>query len=249
LFQHRTGSKWNYHVDQYQTEGLVHMEQCLAFLADLRRSWNGRQFFPPDRSYAACAEEERIALVGRTRLIILGEGEMNLELLPGHQIGEGRYSDRQNWFVTETKQGMELMIHDGDRVTYCLRHIQGGTWLGERFSLPVSEVRLDERPAPGSPSPPASTTNGLVDAIVAASGVASGAGEEARERLVSTLKLLLCAQPGLRPAIERAAKGSVKLIDVLDQVLASSAKNAIEPNAFDIEKLREGYTVPDGPGA
>jgi hypothetical protein len=248
LFQHRTGSKWSYHVDQYRTEGLVHMEHCLAFLADLRRSWNGRQFFPPDRSYAACAEEERIALVGRTRLIVLGEGEASLELLPGHQIGEGRHVDRQNWFVIETKQGMELMIHDGDRVTYCLRHIQGGAWRGERFSFPVTEVRLDERPAPGSPSPPASTYNGLVDAIVSASGVASGAGAEARERLISTLRLLLCAQPGLRPAIERAAKGSVELIEVIDQVLASNAKNAIEAIAFDADILREGYTAPDGPG-
>jgi hypothetical protein len=247
LFQHRTGSKWNYHVDQYQIEGLVHMEHCLAFLDDLRRLWNGRQFFPPDRSFVACAEEERIAMVGRTRLIVLGEGEMNLDLLPGHQIGEGRYIDRQNWFVTETKQGMELMIHDGDRVTYCLRQVKNGAWLGERISFPPSEVRLYERPATGSHSPPAATYNGLVDAIVSASGVASGAGEEARECLSSTLRLVLCAQPGLRPAIERAGKGSAALIDVIDQVLASNAKNVIEPIAFDIEMLREGYNPLDGP--
>ena len=243
LFQHRTGSKWAYHGRQYELDGFLHMEDCLAYLAELRRSWNGRQFFPPDRGPAACAEEERLAGVREMRLFVLGDRELDLELLRGHQIGEGRRIDRQNWFVVESESGMELILHDGDRVTYRLRRVQDGGWLGERFAYPANEVRLDERPLRDSA---AATRNGLVDAVVSASGVGSGAGDLARERLATTLRLMLSAQPGLRAAVEAAAKGSMELAGVIDQVLG--ARDVLEPLASDIEILHAGYIAPRGPG-
>ena len=246
LFQHCTNAKWNYHVRQYQLDGFAHMEDCLAFLAELRRSWNGRQFFPPDRSTAARAEEVRLEQVRQTRLIVLGEGELILELLGGHQIGGGRRVDRQNWFVAETEAGIELIIYDGDQATYRLRRIQGGAWQGDRSSLPACEVRLDELPL-AALAPRVSTCNGLVDAIVSASGVASGAGDLARVRLIDTLRLVLRAQPGLRPAMESAAKGSAVLSRVIDEVLATSARDAVKPVAKNIAVIGAGYKPPDGP--
>jgi hypothetical protein len=61
------------------------------------------------------------------------------------------------------------------------------------------------------------------------------------------LRLLLCAQPGLRPSIEYAAKGSAVLTAVIDEVLASDARNAVGPITLDIDVLQTGYKAPDGP--
>jgi hypothetical protein len=246
LFQHRTNAKWSYHGNQYHLEGFIHMQECLTFLGELRRSWNGRRFFPPDRSGAACAEEERLVEVRKMRLVLLGEREIDVELLPGHQIGDGRTGDRQNWFVVESDTEMELIFHDGDRLTHRLRRVENGSWQGEKISSPPTELRLIERPsAPSRPGVP--TGNGLVEAIVAASGVASGAGTSAREGLIIALRLIVRAAPGLRDAIKSVANGSPLLAEVVDQALAGSASDVVAPVAPDLSVLDTGYQPFDGP--
>jgi hypothetical protein len=245
LFQHRTGSKWSHHANQYRLEGFRHMESCAAFLADLRASWNGRQFFPPDRSLAACIEEERLAQAGMTQLVILGDRELDLRLLPGHQIGEGRSADRQNWYVVETGQGLELIIHSGDQISYRLRQESRGIWLGEKFSIPQSEVRLRETPDPLS-ARHYSGRNGLVETIVAASGVAAGAGGRAREQLLNALLLLLRAHPGLRDAIEGAAAGSPQIACVVEEVLARDAETHKAPIGSSTDVIQAGYLPAHG---
>jgi hypothetical protein len=246
LFQHRTGSKWNYHTNQYRLDGFQHMESCLAFLADLRASWNGRIFFPPDRSLAARMEEDRLVGVCHTRLAILGDSELELELLPGHQIGKGRSYERQNWYVAETETGLELLIEGADQIAYRLGQGRGGVWLGDRLCIPQSEVRLEEQ-AGSAATQPVAGKNSLIEVIIEVSGVASGAGAVARERLANTLLLLLRAQPGLRDALDRAAGRSAEITGVVADVFAREAQNHGERIGSALEVVHEGYHMPAGP--
>jgi hypothetical protein len=246
LFQHRTGSKWNYHTNQYRLDGFQHMESCLGFLADLRASWNGRIFFPPDRSLAARMEEDRLVEVSHARLIIFGDSETKLDLLPGHQFGEGRGYERQNWYVVETGTGLELVFEGAEQIAYRLAKAPGGVWLGERLCIPPSEVRLDELTAAAATQAFA-RRNSLVEVVMEASGVASGAGAVARERLADTLLLLLRAEPGLRAAIESAAGRSSELASIVADVFAREAQHHGERIGSTIEVVHEGYHVPGGP--
>ena len=94
-------------------------------------------------------------------------------------------------------------------LTYRLHHVERGVWFGERLAFPSNEVSLTEMPV-ADPAPVAVSRDGLIEAVVSASGVGSGAGDIARERLAITLRLMLTAQPGLRPAIEAVANRSAK---------------------------------------
>jgi hypothetical protein len=240
LFQHRTGAKWNYHDNQYYLSGFTHMDACLRFLDNLRKAWNGRLFFPPDRSFAARTEEERLEQVERVRLTLLGDQEIELQLMPGHQIGAGRSNDRQNWYVTENGTSLELILHDGDRVTNRIRPAQDGLWLGEQLSTPYSSIRMDERPTT-RPVEHDIGSNGLVDSLVDASGFAATNSAQARARLVSTLHLLVRAEPGVRPAIVNLGLRLPELADVVRDVLAMENPQRPSPVVIATGVMEAGY--------
>ncbi len=241
LFQHRTGAKWSYHEQQYELSGFVHRDACLGFLADLRRVWNGRMFFPPDRSLAARQEERRLAQTPPVRLTLLGDHEVTLDLLPGCQIGEGRSVDRQNWYVVDGEKGFELIIHDCDRLTHRLQYVRNGVWSGERLATPVAEVRLDE--APRATPEHAPCTNGLVRALVAASRAAT---DEENGELAAALRLLLRAEPGVRAEIEALAQSAPALRAMMESILAGAEHAKIGSPASTWQVIQAGYTSPGG---
>ncbi|MGB3899789.1 MAG: hypothetical protein WA973_14695 [Mesorhizobium sp.] len=241
LFQHRTGTKWNYQGPQYEIDGFVHWDACLGFLADLRAAWNGRLFFPPDRSLAARTEENRLAAAGELRLAHLGDHDTILSLLPGHQIGAGRSIDRQNWYVAEAETGFDLVLHDGERITYRLSHEGDGRWAGERFSLPHATVLLSEPGVRAKKSDESGGVGLLVEAVAATSGYRSPADDAARQRLETTLSLLLQAEPGMAEALQVLKRRSPQFGPIVDTVLA--ARDAARPKAIviDHDAYAKGY--------
>ncbi len=241
LFQHRTGTKWNYQGPQYEIDGFVHWDACLGFLADLRAVWNGRLFFPPDRSLAARAEEDRLAAAGELRLAHLGDHDTVVRLLPGHQIGAGRSIDRQNWYVVETEAGFDLVLHDGERVTYRLSRQDGGRWSGERFSLPRATVLLTERKASTEEPEDSGGVGLLVNALAGASGYRSPADDMARQRLETALGLLLQAEPGAAPALQALKRRSPQFGPVIDAVLAQRDAARPKPVVIDHDAYASGY--------
>ena len=253
LFQHRTNSKWSYHSTQYQLDGFVHMEACLSFLEALRAVWNGRLFFPPDRTLAARREEERLERVRGLRLILVADDELELELLEGHQIGGGRSVDRQNWYVVETVQSLELILHDGDQVTYRLAAGQLGAWRGARLVSPANEARIDEGLAGHEPSHAggAGQLGGLLHALVDAGGYWARDAPQSRERLVSALRLFLQAEPGLRVGLQALGERSADLRAVVDEVLGAFAVEQIRPldKSVAIGVLGAGYRIPESGGS
>ncbi len=240
LFQHRTGTKWNYSGSQYEVDGFAHWDACLGFLADLRAVWNGRLFFAPDRSLAARAEEDRLAAAGELRLVHLGDHDTVVRLLPGHQIGAGRSIDRQNWYVVETAAGFDLVLHDGERVTYRLSHQSDGRWSGERFSLPSATVLLTE-PETRMDSPGEGGIGLLVEALAGASGYRSPTDDDARRRLETTLGLLLQAESGMEAGFRALKLRSPQFGPVVDTVLAARDAARPEPVVIDRDVYANGY--------
>jgi len=225
LFQHRTGAKWTYDDRQYEVEGIQHFEACLGFLDDLKQVWNGRLFFPPDRSAAARAEEDRLSTLGALRLEVLGDLTAEIELLPAHEFGVGRSADRQNWYVSDASGSLQLIIHDGSRVTYHLDKRGSGIWEGNYLTMTGGRVRIDERAVADPVEHVAANGSGIVGALVAASGIAAKgerAAEADRTELLSALCLMLRAEPGIRSEIEIEANkpGAIGKIcrAVLDRV-------------------------------
>ncbi len=240
MFQHRTGTKWNYQGPQYEIDGFVHWDACLGFLADLRAAWNGRLFFSPDRSLSARAEEDWLAAAGELRLVHLGDHDTVVTLLPGHQIGAGRSIDRQNWYVVETGTGFDLVLHDGERITYRLSRRDGGRWSGERFSLPPATVLMSE-PTHAAELGEGSGTGLLAEAVATASGYRSPADDAARRRLETTLGLLLQAEPGMAAALQALKGRSPHLCPIVDAVLAARDAARPKPVAINHDAYEKGY--------
>lgn len=241
LFQHRTGTKWNYSGKQYEIDGFAHWDACLGFLADLRAAWNGRLFFPPDRSAAARAEEARLAAAAEVHLVHLGDHDTVVRLLPGHQIGAGRSIDRQNWYVAETEAGLDLVLHDGERITYRLSRRDGGRWSGERFSLPCATVLMSETEA-GTGRPREGGGIGLlVEALAAASGYRSPTDDAARRRLETAYGLLVQAEPGAAAALGSLKEQSPHLGPVIDAVLAARDSARPKPVVVNHDAYAGGY--------
>lgn len=200
LFQHRTGSKFAYATDEPATDGFLHLDACNSALATLRQRWNGRIFWPPDRSAAARATESTLADQGRFRLEVLGSETVDLELWPFGEFGSGRSTYRQNWWCQEHKGSLELLFRDGERLTYRLRPQADGTWQGERLLHREAIVTLVPRVPAGDVAP----VPGLVDQLLTAIRFPT-AGSAEWERFCIGIELLSRVDPSVLARLDEIA--------------------------------------------
>ena len=187
LFQHRTNGKWRYEGVQSAIEGFRYEAECLAALSALRSRWNGRIFYPPDRSARARAEE--VALSGRRyRLEQTGKPTVELEFLAHGEFGAGRVLDRQNWWCEETGDEVGIIFADGARANCRLSqrgaHWEGSTDAGASVLLATLDGLPEGRGA------------GLADELLRAADPLNGSPAD-RARLVSAVELLVRIDPSL----------------------------------------------------
>jgi hypothetical protein len=244
LFQHRTGYKFAYATDEPPTDGFQHLEACNAALATLRQRWNGRVFWPPDRSVAARAMEAALVHQGRFRLEVVDSEAVELELLPFGEIGSGRSTYRQNWWC-EAPDGNhpELLLRDGERVTYRLRPQPDGTFQGERRLHGVATVTLAAHtpPAERAPSP------GLADQLLSAIGYPDADAAE-WDRFAAAIVLLSRVDPAVLARLEEIAEAmppepAARLAALAARVRAS---RAVRPVRAPLGTLKTFYKRLDG---
>ena len=238
LFQHRTNAKWLYSGRQVRFEGECHAEVCDHYLEELKRKWNGGLFEPPDRTMAARTEEAMLEGRGIRRLEFVGDRNESIELLEAHELGQGRSLDRKNWYVLEKDGSLDLIVEADGQIFYQLKSCDDGTWRGLQSSQPSAAVILHAaEQSTGSPRLPG---DGLVESLVAASGIAH-AGETPREDLETTLTLLLRAEPGVRSAIESQATRSAMLDTVVQRVLKAVPEPESRAPDKNGDTLGKGY--------
>jgi hypothetical protein len=193
MFQHRTNAKWTYAGPQIHIQNFVHEQACEAILRDLRRAWNGRLFYPPERSLAARSAEASLVACGSMRLILFGEPDCEVEFLPGHQFGMGRGATLQNWYVREGRTGLALVLRDTDRDTYRFAPQADQRWSGRRLIAPQAEALL----TPLANTAPTPDDHGLIADLIAASGLATCWTQDAEAELLVALRLVDRANPGV----------------------------------------------------
>ncbi|MEO1748109.1 MAG: hypothetical protein AAFR27_05720, partial [Pseudomonadota bacterium] len=246
LFQHRTSAKWTYDAPQHDFEGSVHHQSCLNFLEELKNRWNGRAFFPPDRSLKARAEERRLAAIDELALEIVGNHSIFIDLREAHEIGRGRSVERQNWFVQDDGDDLELVIIHGDRATIRARRTADGFWEGQFLKMDGGRVVITE---PQNDTPKF-TENGrsLIDDLVEASGVgriASVGKAQAINQLQGALTIHARLEPEFRRALAAYKAESVDVNSVIEAVLKAVEANVDRNPLKDADVLTEGYVRPN----
>jgi hypothetical protein len=244
VFQHRTNAKWTYAEPQVELPNFVHEQACRAFLAALRYAWNGRLFYPPERSLAARTKEASL-VDRRMQLLHFGESDLEIEFLRGHQFGTGRGPTLQNWYVGDGRDGLELVLRDVARDTYRLVPLADGRWSGRRLVAPLSEVLLV---AFGDMEMPLGDDELIAD-LVAASGLTVGCTQEAQADLFAAFRLLNRASPGVSDRLRAyCAKRTAHnpnlrrcLLDIA-ALLPERAPAAPVVVRSNIEVLRRNYT-------
>ena len=195
LFQHLTNAKWQYGAEQRRLPGLVHLNACLAAIAELEAAWSGEVFTPPDRSAEARAIEAELTRQGKFELYILEETPIPIELHAHAEIGKGRTHDRRQWWVETDGARITLILGSKDRRSYELVRCPDAIWRGTRRRPPIAKTSL----APVSdaiPDPAAEHQPGLIDDLLLAAGL-DGASSEALGRLADSLALLARVIPGV----------------------------------------------------
>ncbi len=249
LFQHRTTGKWSYAADEQPTEGFRHFDACVAALTELRKRWNGRVFNPPDRSAAARQAEVDLIETGRFRLEIVGEENDEIELLQFGELGHGRSGFRQNWWCEEAGGSVELLLRDGDRITYRLARQDDGSWEGRHYLRNPRAVVL--RPAGFGMQPAKDGAAGLADTLLRAIGYPHQSDEEwATHR--PALVLVATSDPGvarqlrqIADSVEASTAGPLtELVDALEQ------QQVVTRIANDFGAVRRHYRslIDDGNG-
>jgi hypothetical protein len=166
VFQHRTNCKWSLHEPPVRPDGFRLQAECERFLGDLRRFWNGRIFEPPDRSAAARRLERELIAQRRFVIVEAGERPTPIELLSGHQIGEGRSYRLANWYVGDADGGYQLVFTSHVAATLVMSRVDAVAWAGS-FYVPVQRDAI-LTPAGGTADLAGSLQGGLVDEFVEA---------------------------------------------------------------------------------
>jgi len=200
LFQHRTNSKWSLGDKQVRVDNFVHETDCLSYIGDLRRRWSGRIQHGPARSLAA--RQAEAALAGsRATLSLLGGTQIDLDLLPHGEIGNGRDFERANWWIIDRPDAPEgaepltLIVEGALGRCLELHAAANGRWLGAKLTPPGADAILHmaatSRQAP----------DGLLPAFLAAAGypACSDAALEA------VMRVLDGVEPGVASGLRRLA--------------------------------------------
>ena len=198
LFQHHTNCKWSLVNANRKSDGLEYFAECQGFLEELAKSWDGYIFHPPCRTLAARkAEEELTAL----RSFSLSRGDpqpLEVELLAGHQIGNGRSHQLTNWYVDQKDDELILVLRDRHKVQAKLSRQSPYRWVGkgagcaqEVFSLEALQVSADGKPR-------VDLSNDFVLGLVRAAG-------NDLSKLDCTLELLARTEAEIVPQIEMTA--------------------------------------------
>ena len=132
VFQHHTNCKWSVTQPNENLEGFTLFAECQGFLDDLAEVWNGHIFHAPSRSLEAQRIEKELAVQRCFSMARSGAQACALELLSGHQIGNGRSHELANWYVDKLDNQFVLVLRDRNKTMASLSRQQSGKWLGKR---------------------------------------------------------------------------------------------------------------------
>ncbi len=198
LFQHHTNCKWSLTRSNEEHEGLQLFAECQGFIEELARVWNGYVFHAPPRSIAAQVIEQELIAARHFSMMRDDVLPVEVELLPGHQIGTGRSHDLMNWYVDQQDNEFVLVLRSRHRITAQLSRQLPDRWLGKGGSRSGETFCLE---------PLRATAGGVEtrqDPIDVVAGLVRVAGNQLPE-LDCALELLARTDPGIVRQIEIAA--------------------------------------------
>jgi hypothetical protein len=212
LFQHRTNCKLTLQGQQIFPDGFQHEGACLQFLDDLRQFWNGSIYQPPMRSPAAQRIEEVTIATGPYSLQGPGGDVRDVELLAGHQIGNGRSHELSNWYVSDTDDGFQLVLMDPKKPAMMFSPVASGAWNGTRLIDPAGPASLIPKGLAGAKPPPVSS---WLHALIKAAGADM---DGLRCALLISCRADQCLLPELKSLAAELASSNPALAGVLNEV-------------------------------
>ena len=111
VFQHRNLAKWELEGPNQHIPGFMHEDECLGFLEDLRRRWDGRIGHGRPATAAELDAARELVRIGRFRYVRVGHDSRRIELQDGGRVGEGRAACEEFWYTREGSRRHE----SGDR--------------------------------------------------------------------------------------------------------------------------------------
>lgn len=248
LFQHRTNCKWHLQEKPYKFDNFVWQSECLGFLEDLRSFWNGRCFTAPDRSIGARKIENELIAMRHFKLSIGIDTPIAFELLPGHQIGQGRDYRCANWHVGENSKGFEIVFHDHHKPSFVLHKSSEGLWQGHAIFLAINEVFLEVTPDPDKQPLPVYSRTLADEFIDAALHEASETGLDS-QGLAGALKLLSRLENNIAETVcKRATRLSGDNPETSAVLKSIGEKLAREENRKTVHPVHRGTELFLGPG-
>ena len=199
LFQHRTGAKWRYGLQQDYVPSFRYLEACERALTDLRGLWNGTVFNPPPRSHRARQTEAHLAGLPPARVDLSAGGRLMLELLAHNEIGLGRTSHLRNWFCTDDP--LELVLC-GVGEPLRLRSVSPGRWIADPVGQALPTVLYE---GPGGDDGGREVPQ-VLDLLLRASGYPSPLWRSQIDALRAAFGLLLVIEPATRLALAAEAE-------------------------------------------
>ncbi len=139
ILQHRNWPKFILFGINLRYPGFVHEEECLEFLDELGRLWNGRvatlELRPPEEYGSNPAARW-------FRYVRVSDHERLLEFLPNQRIGYGSSDRERRWRVIQAGVASVLEILGDEFVTCRLTRHEDGVWRGRWLIFERDPVEL-----------------------------------------------------------------------------------------------------------
>lgn len=221
LFQHRTNCKFSLKGRPLFPDGFKHEAACEQYLEELRQFWNGLIYQPPVRSPAAKRFEAAIVATGSFWLQGPDGSSLSVDLLAGHQIGNGRSHELSNWYVTDADDEVQLVLMDPRKPAMTFAPAGSGAWQGTRLLDPTGPALL--MPASAA-DPHTAGVSGWLHALIDAAG-----GD--MDMLRCALLVSGRADQGLLPEVKGLAKELVDSDPALASILSEVSNQLDVPAA------------------